>query len=73
MADSSVGSSVGNAMAAAHRAGGAHSVELLHATATAFIAGADHGVLAAGAVTLAGAVIAFVALRPSGARLAEPE
>jgi EmrB/QacA subfamily drug resistance transporter len=57
------GSSVGAAMAAAHRVGGTYGVSLLHDTATAFVAGANQGVLAAAVATLAGAAIAFVTLR----------
>jgi Major Facilitator Superfamily len=59
------GSSVGAAMAAAHRAGGVHGAELLHATATAFVAGADRGVLVAAAATLDGAILTLVTLRNS--------
>jgi EmrB/QacA subfamily drug resistance transporter len=66
------GSSVGTVIAAAHRADGARSADLLHTAATAFIAGADHGVLVAAAATLAGAAIAFVALRKPTTEPAEP-
>jgi hypothetical protein len=65
------GSSVGNAMAAAHRAGGAEGAHLLHATAADFVAGADHGVIAAALITLTGAFIAFFALRKPAPRRAE--
>jgi EmrB/QacA subfamily drug resistance transporter len=61
-------SSIGAVMASAHQAGGAHGAELRHAAAAAFVAGADRGVLAAVAVTAAGAVIALAALRTSAAR-----
>jgi len=56
------GTSLGQAVAAAHRAGG-QSASLLHSIAGAFISGADCGVLAAAAICLAGAVIAFTTLR----------
>jgi hypothetical protein len=36
--------------------------------AWAFVGGADYGVLAAAAVTLAGAAVAFAALRPRSVR-----
>jgi EmrB/QacA subfamily drug resistance transporter len=64
-------SSVGTAIAAARRGGGAHGADLIHTAATAFIAGADRGVLVAAAATMAGAVVAFVALRKSAAERAQ--
>ena len=57
--------SVGQAVAAARQAGG-HGADLVHAIAGAFVTGADYGVLAAAAITLAGVAIAIVALRPRG-------
>jgi len=59
--------SLGQAVAAAHHAGG-HSADLVHAIAGAFVTGADDGVLAAAAVALAGIAIAFVTLRQPGRR-----
>jgi EmrB/QacA subfamily drug resistance transporter len=59
------GGSVGSAVEMAHRPGGSAGAALLHDTASAFVAGADHGVLAAAVATLAGAVIAFITLRKS--------
>ncbi len=64
--------SIGAAMAAAHRADGARGADLLHTAATAFVAGADHGVLVAAAATLTGAVIAFVALRKPTTEQTQP-
>ncbi|HEY3869939.1 MAG TPA: MFS transporter [Actinocrinis sp.] len=65
------GASVGTAMAAAHQASGAEGAGLLHATAAAFVAGADHGVIAAALVTLTGAVAAFITLRKPSPQHAE--
>jgi len=55
--------SVGAAAVAAHRAGGAHGADVLHAAASAFVAGADRAVLAGAIATLAGVLIAFRTLR----------
>jgi hypothetical protein len=55
--------SVGAAVAAAHHAGGAYGTSLLHAAASAFVAGADRAVLAGAIAALAGLVIAFRTLR----------
>jgi hypothetical protein len=41
---------------------------MVHAIAWAFVGGADYGVLAAAAVTLAGVGIAIATLRPSSWR-----
>ena len=59
--------SVGQAVAAAHHAGGT-AAGTVHAIAWAFIGGADYGVLAAAAVTLAGVAVAIVTLRTRGGR-----
>lgn len=59
--------SVGQAVAAAHHAGG-HAASMVHAIAWAFVSGADYGVLAAAAVTLAGVAIAIATLRPRSGR-----
>jgi len=70
-------SSVGAAAVAAHHAGGAYGATVLHAAASAFVAGADRAVLAGAVATLAGVLIAVRTLRtarrtqaqaPSGAR-----
>jgi EmrB/QacA subfamily drug resistance transporter len=55
--------SVGAAAGAAHHAGGAYGADLLHAAASAFVAGADHAVIAGAIVTLAGLAIAVRTLR----------
>jgi len=55
--------SLGAAAAAAHHAGGAYGTALAHATASAFVTGADRAVLAGAVATLAGAAIAFGTLR----------
>ena len=62
LAHGTVGS-VGAAAVAAHRAGGAHGADVLHAAASAFVAGADRAVLAGAIATLAGVLIAFRTLR----------
>jgi EmrB/QacA subfamily drug resistance transporter len=59
--------SVGQAVAAAHHAGG-QAAGMVHAIAWAFVGGADYGVLAAAAVTLAGVAIAIATLRPRSGR-----
>jgi EmrB/QacA subfamily drug resistance transporter len=59
----SVGS-VGAAAIAAHHAGGTSGAALLHAAASAFVAGADRAVLAGVIAAGAGALIAFRAFRP---------
>jgi len=55
--------SVGAAAAVAHHAAGAYGAAVLHATASAFITGADRAVLAGAIATLAGLLIAFRTLR----------
>jgi len=60
--------SVGAAAVAAHRAGGAHGADVLHAAASAFVAGADRAVLAGAIATLAGVLIAFRTLRTAARR-----
>jgi hypothetical protein len=62
LAHGTVGS-IGAAAEAAHRAGGAHRADVLHAAASAFVAGADRAVLAGAIATLAGVLIAFRTLR----------
>jgi hypothetical protein len=59
--------SIGQAVAAAQHTGG-QADGLVHAIAGAFVSGADYGVLAAAAVTLAGALIAIAALRTRSGR-----
>jgi hypothetical protein len=59
--------SVGQAVAAAHHAGGP-AASMVHAIAWAFVGGADYGVLAAAAVTVAGVAVAIVTLREPGRR-----
>ncbi len=54
--------SVGGALAVADRAGGATGRLLAHAARSAFVGGADLGLLTAAAVVLAGAVLALAAL-----------
>jgi EmrB/QacA subfamily drug resistance transporter len=56
--------SLGAAVAAGHRAGGA---AVLHAAASAFVSGADRAVLAGAIVVAAGLVVAFRAFRPARA------
>jgi MFS family permease len=56
-------SSVGAAVAAAHRTGGAHGADLMHAAASAFVAGADRAVLAGAVAAAAGILIALRAFR----------
>ncbi len=63
------GGSLGAAAAAGHRPGGE---AVLHAAASAFVAGADRAVLAGAIVVVAGVVIAFRAFRPVRAE-AEPQ
>ena len=53
---------------AAHRAGGAYGADVLHAAASAFVAGADRAVLAGAIATLAGVLIAFRTLRTAARR-----
>jgi len=55
--------SVGAAAAVARQVGGPHGAALFHTAATAFITGADRGVLVAAAATLAGIILAVRALR----------
>jgi EmrB/QacA subfamily drug resistance transporter len=55
--------SVGAATVIARQAGGSHGASLLRDAATAFVAGADRGILVAAAATLIGAVIAIRSLR----------
>jgi EmrB/QacA subfamily drug resistance transporter len=55
--------SVGAAVAMAHHAGGASGAAVLHAAASAFVAGADRAVLAGVIAAAAGAVVAFRAFR----------
>jgi Major Facilitator Superfamily len=55
--------SVGAAVAVAHHAGGAYGASVLHAAATAFVAGADRAVLAAAIVTGVGVLISLRTLR----------
>jgi Major Facilitator Superfamily len=55
--------SVGAAVAAAHRAGGADGASMLHDAASAFVTGADRAVLAGAIATLVGLLIAFRTLR----------
>jgi hypothetical protein len=55
--------SVGAAVAMAHHAGGASGAAVLHAAASAFVAGADRAVLAGVIAAAAGAVVAFLAFR----------
>jgi EmrB/QacA subfamily drug resistance transporter len=57
--------SVGSAVEMAHRLGGSAGATLLHDTASAFVTGADHGVLTAAVAALAGALIASITLRKS--------
>jgi EmrB/QacA subfamily drug resistance transporter len=59
----SVGSA-GAAAVAAHHAGATSGAALLHAAASAFVAGADRAVLAGVIAAAAGALIAFRAFRP---------
>ncbi len=55
--------SMGAVAAAAHHAAGAYGAALLHAAASAFVAGADRAVLAGAIATLAGVLIAVRTLR----------
>jgi EmrB/QacA subfamily drug resistance transporter len=63
--------SVGAAAAAAHHPGGTSGAAVLHAAASAFVAGADRAVLAGVLAAAAGALVAFRAFRAS--RPAPPE
>ncbi len=56
--------SLGAAVAAAHHAGGVAGAAVLHAAASAFVAGADRAVLAGVITAVAGALVAFRAFRP---------
>ncbi len=60
------GGSLGAAVAAGHRPGGAG---ILHAAASAFVTGADRAVLAGAIVVVAGLVVAFRAFRPERAEV----
>jgi EmrB/QacA subfamily drug resistance transporter len=62
-ADSSLGSAIAAAHRAAGGAAGGQGTALLHTINSAFVSGADYGVLTAAAVAAAGAGIVFAALR----------
>jgi len=64
--------SVGAAVVAAHHAGGTSGAAILHAAASAFVAGADRAVLAGVVAAVAGALIAFRAFRPVRVEPARP-
>jgi len=55
--------SVGAAAAIARQVGGTHGLALFHSAVTAFVTGADRGVLVAAAATFAGLIVAARALR----------
>jgi hypothetical protein len=62
LAHGSIGS-VGAAAEAAHHVGGAYGAALMHTAASAFVAGADHAVVAGAIATALGALIALRTLR----------
>jgi hypothetical protein len=62
LAHGSIGS-VGAAAEVAHHVGGAYGAALLHTAASAFVAGADHAVIAGAIATVAGLLVAFATLR----------
>jgi EmrB/QacA subfamily drug resistance transporter len=64
--------SLGAAVAAGHRAGGASGAAVLHAAANAFVTGADRAVLAGVVAAVAGMVIAVRAFRPARAVAVAP-
>jgi hypothetical protein len=68
LAHGSIGS-VGAAVEVAHHVGGAYGAALMHAAASAFVAGADRAVLAGAIATALGVLIAF---RTLGARRPAP-
>jgi hypothetical protein len=64
--------SVGAAAAIAHHIGGAPGATLFRAAASAFVTGADRGVVVAAVATLAGVIVAVRALRGRPATAASP-
>ncbi|HYB15439.1 MAG TPA: MFS transporter [Streptosporangiaceae bacterium] len=62
LAHGSIGS-VGAAAEVAHHVGGAYGTALMHVAASAFVAGADHAVIAGAIATAVGVLVAFRTLR----------